>query len=343
MMDHTILESFLRQDEKFRILFRELGSGTAVHAYLITGEKGTGKKTLAGLMAEALLCTSDITRPCGACRNCVLCEKGEHPDLTVIEKGNPIAPGVRKDRTTIPVEDIREMIRLCGIRSSAGNRRAVLIRDADKMTVQAQNCLLKTLEEPPSDTYIILTTDHPESILTTISSRCRPIRTGAFEDEYILSVLEKQHVSRTRAADAVSLSGGSVGKALELASDDDYWKMREEVADIFFRTTSRSEILKISNAWKDRKQDADTLLSILESLVAMLTDARYGTTPKTDLSAFPEQWRRFSANASCDRFVLLADTISAARKQLQFSTNFQAVLEKIIFTFTGEGSKWLQL
>ncbi len=342
MMDHTILDSFLRQDEKYRILFSELGNGTAVHAYLITGEKGTGKKTLAGLMAETLLCSSDGIRPCGICRNCMLAEKGEHPDLTVIEKGNPIAPGVRKDRTTIPVEDIREMIRLCSIRSSGGNRRAILIRDAEKMTVQAQNCLLKTLEEPPSDTYIILTTDHPESILTTITSRCRPVRTGAFEDEYILSVLEKHHVSGIRAADAVSLSGGSVGKALELASDDAYWKTREEVADIFFSTTSRSEILKISNAWKDRKQDAETLLSILESLVGILTEARYGSKPKTDLSAFPEQWRRFSANASDDRFIMLMDTISTARKQLQFSTNFQAVLEKIIFTFTGEGNKWLQ-
>lgn len=341
-MEDIILESFLNHGETYRILFDQLQNETAVHAYLITGEKGTGKRTLARLMAKTILCSSGGKRPCGVCRNCVLAEKNEHPDLILIEKGSPIAAGVKKDRNTIPIEDIREMIRLCGIRSTDGNKRVVLLFDADKMTTQAQNCLLKTLEEPPSDTYLILATDHTESILPTIISRCRILRTKAWDDQYILSVLDRNHVLGEHSADAVAAAGGSIGRALELTNDDSYWKLRDEVMDIFFRTTSRSDVLKISNQWKDRKQDAEQLFSVLESLVGMLMEYRFYRDRKTDLSAFPPQWQKFAGKAQEEEFVVLTNCISSSKKQLQYSLNFQAVLEKLIFAFIGEGNKWLQ-
>ena len=341
-MEDVILESFLNKEETYRVLFDQLQKETAVHAFLITGEKGTGKRTLARLMAKTILCSSGEKRPCGVCRNCVMTEKQEHPDIILIEKGAPIAAGIKKDRNTIPIEDIREMIRLCGIRSTDGNKRVVLLFDADKMTSQAQNCLLKTLEEPPSDTYLILATDHTESILPTIISRCRILRTSAWDDEYIFSVLDRNHVMGDHSADAVAAAGGSIGKALELTSDDAYWKLRDEVMSIFFRTTSRSDVLKISNQWKDRKQDADQLFSVLESLIGILTEYRFFHGKRTDLSAFPAQWREFAGQAREEDFVALTECVSSARKQLQFSLNFQTVLEKMIFTFIGEGNAWLQ-
>ncbi len=340
MTMHEIQESFLRHGEEFRILFSQLSERTSVHAFLITGEKGTGKKTLAHLMGMTLLCSSEGSRPCGTCRNCSLAEQGEHPDMIVIEKGKPIAPGVKKERTTIPVEDIREMIRICGIRSTNGNMHVVVIRDAGKMTTQAQNCLLKTLEEPPADTCIILVTDHMESLLTTVISRCRIIRMKAWEDEYILSVLREHGVSAQRAADAAAASNGSVGKALELASEEDYWQLRKDVMDVFFGNTSRSEVLKISNQWKDKKQTAEEVLSILEMLLLMLYENRFGTK-RADLSAFPAQWQRFAAEAEKESFVMLSESVRETRRQLQFSVNFQAVLERIIFIFMGEGNRWL--
>ncbi len=340
MTMREILDGFLRHGEEFRVLFSQLSERTSVHAFLITGEKGTGKKTLGHLMGMTLLCTSEGNRPCGSCRNCLLAEQGEHPDLIVIEKGNPIAPGIKKDRATIPVEDIREMIRICGIRSTDGNMHVVLIHDADKMTPQAQNCLLKTLEEPPADTCIILATDHMESLLTTVISRCRIIRIKAWEDEYILSVLRKNGVPAQRAQEAVSASNGSVGRAIELASEDDYWKLRKDVLDVFFGNTSRSEILKISNQWKDRKQIAEDVLSILENILLMMYECRFGCR-QADLSNLPAQWQRFAAEAEKESFVMLSESVRETRQQLQFSVNFQAVLERIIFIFMGEGNRWL--
>ena len=339
-INHALAESFISQGEEFRVLFRQLEDHTHVHAYLITGEKGTGKRTLARLMCAYLLCNSENGRPCGICRNCSLVEKSEHPDVILIEQGASISSGSRKERTTIPVDDIREMIRLSGTRSPEGNGKVALIFNADKLTVQAQNCLLKTLEEPVSDLCIILVTDHIESILSTVLSRCRMIRMKAWPDEYIFSVLSHEGISGDRASKAVSEAHGSIGEALRLSSDEAYWTEREEILESFFRSSARSDVLAFSNRWKDRKSDADQILSILESLVHRLYEARFNPEKKNTLSEFPEKWQCFSSSAALEQFVELTDAVSNARKQLQFSTNFQAVVEKLLFVFMGEGNKW---
>ena len=341
-MERSILDSFLSQGREMQLLFRQFRDKTSVHAYLITGEKGTGKKTLARLLGASLLCTSDGERPCGICKSCILTEKGEHPDLIIIEPGTPLSMSVKKDRQTIPVEDIREMIRLCGVRSTEGNMHVVLIFGAEKMTVQAQNCLLKTLEEPPSDTCMILVTDQPEILLPTVLSRCRMIRLKAWDDDYVRKVLRERDISTKHIDAAVSASDGSVGKALEIAADDQYWELREEVMKTFFSCSSRSEVIRISNAWKDRKQDADRILGILGQFVSMMSEARFFPDKATDLSGFPANWQRFSKMAGPERFVLLTEAIASARNQLQYSVNFQAVVEKLLFTFIGEGSTWQQ-
>ena len=340
--NHALAESFISQGEEFRVLFRQLENRTHVHAYLITGEKGTGKRTLARLMCACLLCSAEKEKPCGTCRNCSLVEKSEHPDVILIDQGNSISSGSRKERTTIPVDDIREMIRLSGTCSPEGNSKVALIFNADRLTVQAQNCLLKTLEEPVSDLCIILVTDHIETILSTVISRCRTIRMKAWPDEYILSVLEREGISGDRASRAVSEANGSIGEALRLSSDDAYWAEREEILESFFRASARSDILAFSNKWKDRKTDSDQILTILESLIRRLWEARFHPEKANTLAEFPDNWQRFSASASLEQFVELANAVSNARKQLQFSTNFQAVVEKLLFVFIGEGNKWQQ-
>jgi DNA polymerase-3 subunit delta' len=342
IINHALAESFFSQGEEFRTLFRQLETRTHVHAYLITGEKGTGKRTLARAMCASLLCSSEESRPCGICRNCLLVEKSEHPDVILIDQNGTASSASRKERSTIPVNDIREMIRLSGTRSPEGNTKVALIFDADRMTPQAQNCLLKTLEEPVSDLCMILVTDHIESILSTVISRCRIIRMKAWSNDYLFSVLKREGVSGDMASRAVSEANGSIGEALRLSSDDAYWAEREELLESFFRASARSDILAFSNRWKDHKADSDQLLSILESLILRLYEARFNPEKNLDLSEFPEKWQRFSRFASVGQFAALSEAVSDARKQLQFSTNFQAVLEKLLFIFMGEGNKWLQ-
>lgn len=336
------LASFHEQGKEVSGLLSQLAEGRLVHAILITGEKGTGKRTLAKLIASALLCSSGENRPCGICRDCLLAGQGEHPDVTVIRQGVPLAPDGRKDRTTIPVDDIREMIRICGSHTLEGKARVVLLFDADRMTAQAQNSLLKTLEEPPENTYIILVTEHPEALLTTVISRCRPVRLKAWSDQYILNVLSQEGIPGSHAEECTAEAHGSIGRALELAGDGEYWKTRAEVNGMFFRPagTGRSDILRISNSWKDRKADAGTLLNILEASLDRMARFRFRTENGGEMTGLPDNWKSFSAKAGPENFSGLINAVSDARKQLESNVNFQAVLEQLLFVFMGEGNKW---
>ncbi len=312
-----------------------------VHALLIQGEPGTGKKTLAKLISSALMCKSDRDIPCGVCSGCRLALSGEHPDIIMIEKGKPLSAETTKGRSTIPVDDIREMIRISSQYPFEGGNRVVVISDAENMTVQAQNCLLKILEEPPQDTYFLLTSAHPDQLLTTVRSRCRPVKLVPWDRNFIVRILTEAGADDEKARKAASVSSGSIGNALRLISDDEYWKMRESVMDSFFRNTKRSELLRISNGWKDKKNDSDMLFGILEDDMHRLAFHRFNASEEDNISEFPDPWKRFASEASPERFAGLSDRIIEARKQTAFNVNFQAVIEQLLLAFIGEQELWV--
>ena len=263
-------DDFILQGSEIGALRSQIAEHRLVHAVLITGQPGTGKRTLARLIAASLMCTSDKEIPCGQCEGCRLAVSGEHPDITVIEKGNPLSQEVQKGRATIPVEDIREMIRICNRYAYEGGNRVVIIQEAENMTPQAQNSLLKILEEPPQNTYFLITASHPEQLLTTVRSRCRSIKLIPWEEEYIRKTLIESGVDPAVAGKSAAASYGSIGNAITLSSDDTYWRKKDEVINAFFRNRSRSEILNISTAWKDQKASADQMFNIVEDCIQQM-------------------------------------------------------------------------
>ena len=329
------LSSFSGQGEGIRALIRQLSSGKMVHALLITGEQGLGKRTMAMLIAAGLLCKSSGERPCGICTDCKNALVGEHADMTILRKGEPISADVAKGRSTIPVDDIREMIRLSGERTLEGGARVFLIFDADKMTPQAQNCLLKTLEEPPENTYIIMVTDHAENLLTTIVSRCRSVHLKPWPMDYVLQVLLDSGVTQERARESADAAMGSIGKALELASDEAYWQTRTEIFQAFFVNNRRSDIIRLSTGWKDRKGDAEQFFGILESQVRVLTRYRVLQTGEDQIRDFPDRWKSWAREGDISRFSALTEAVNTARKQNTSNVNFQSIMEQLLFAFMG--------
>ena len=300
-----------------------------VHALLISGEAGTGKWSLAQAIASALLCQGNGEKPCGKCRACIQMENLEHPDLIVLQKGVPISPEIKKPRANIPVDDIREMIRRTSVHALEGNRHAVIIRHAEDMGHEAQNALLKTLEEPPEGTFFLLTCIRVNELLPTIISRCRPLKMHPWSEKTIINALREHGIPDDRARHAAAAAHGSIGAALKIAEDESYWQFRKEVVDDFLECPSRSEILKISTKWKDRKAEADALFSILEDSLNQMLHRRCGAVPDGE-DDIPARWKQFSTQAEMEKYTKLFDGLLLARKRTAAQVNFQAVIEQVI-------------
>lgn len=187
-----------------------LAAGKNVHAYLLSGEPGTGKRSFARLLAAFLLgggaCMACASPQCPACRRVL---SGAHPDLYWYEK----------EKKSIPVADIRALTEKASITPYEGGRSVFVLNNFSSATPQAQNALLKTLEEPPESTVFILLCESTSSVLPTIISRCRRISFFGYPEKVLFEALQKEGIPLETAAQAAPLAAGSVTRALSIAQN----------------------------------------------------------------------------------------------------------------------------
>ncbi len=155
-------------DSIVRFFKRELELDRVASAYLFLGPDGVGKAFLAEVLAKALNCLNGRGDACGACASCAKIDKKSHPDVITIEE--------KDDKDSISIKAVRWLQEKISLKPYEGRSKVFIIKDADAMTKDAQNCLLKTLEEPPAASVIILVTSRPEQLLPTIKSRCKQVK-----------------------------------------------------------------------------------------------------------------------------------------------------------------------
>ena len=212
-------------------LGKSIESDALYHALLIEGDTGSGKRTLAKEISKAVLCEckNDVTRPlpCGECRACQLAERGLIPDIHYFSRG---------ERTTLGVEAVREMIDDTVMAATEFDSKIYIFEDAHTMTVQAQNALLKVLEEPPHGVNIILLCESADAMLTTIRSRARLLRMQRFTAEEIRRFLFEKEPGTLRENELSSIlprAEGSIGRALALLSPQSMSAAKKENDMIF--------------------------------------------------------------------------------------------------------------
>ena len=318
----------IRPGALFRKLITEFAAGTAVHAYLFTGPQGIGKRTLAMHCAMALLCKGE-SRPCFECPTCIRILDGTHPDVKII-------PGEK----TIGVDVIREAIRLTGEHSFEGGHRVIVIERAEKMTAQAQNCLLKTLEEPPEDTVFLLSAEEASSLLPTVVSRCRVKPVPPWSQEEMEPVLQKFGVPAERIGELCLLSGGSIGAALALYNDPKYGELRRKMMQTVFSMESAKDIFPIGSAMREEKEQADGYLDMMESLVRDVLLTRLGQREQRALEDYPRRWQAAGERAPVSSLQRVMDAIFLARRRKASQVSWQAVLEELLLKITEEVISW---
>jgi len=214
-----------------RLIARAVARGTLPPCLLLTGPEGVGKRRVALVLAELLNCDATETLvysgttvspdACGVCGACQRIARGVHADVIVIEPG---------ETGSIKVDAIRTVVGQAAFRPFEGRRRVVIIDGADRLVSEAQNALLKTLEEPASASVFVLITSRPHLLLATVRSRCPEIKFGGLATGEIADILVKRHrFDQTAALAAAASAGGSVASALELGSSD-HVQARESAA-----------------------------------------------------------------------------------------------------------------
>ncbi|MFO7636870.1 MAG: hypothetical protein R6W96_06150 [Clostridia bacterium] len=250
-------------------LFRAIGNNRISHAYIFEGQKGTGKKTIARHFGKILLCEAPVRNDaCGKCGHCRILGAGGKGELYVLEK-----------EKSISVEDIRNLQKDVVLLPVNSKRKVYLIIDGDNMTPQAQNCLLKTMEEPPPHCFIIITAVDSEKLLETIISRAVVLQTGINTPGEIRVWLdEKSAATSEEKMHAALHAEGSMGKALEILESRNYRELREKAVDYIKAilngdSTGSFRLIKEING--------DWATSFLEFLTGFFKDmALYGTVPE---------------------------------------------------------------
>ncbi len=303
----------------------DLASGRLSHAVLLSGRKGIGKKTLAHELARGVLCEAEGRRPCGVCGTCRRYLSRTLPDLMI--------PAPRAGEKTLKVESIRAVVDQLASAPVEGRRRAVVIENAERMTPQAQNVLLKTVEEVDPATWFFLTADTLNGVLPTILSRCRVCRMPPWSDDRLLAALAGKGIPPEEARRLVPLSAGAIGKALEIHADPSFFAALETVKNTFFAVRRPSDIpaaLKLlRDAVKDKKDQEARLLEILEDQVDLLIR-------RPDASEAPESWR--DADESSLRRIL--EAVLRVKAQRASNVGFTGCAENLLSVISEETKLW---
>ena len=257
-------KDILGHEKPIRLLQQAIKTDKVVHSYLFLGNEGIGKKHVALQFSKALNCLGGGNETGEACDHCISCKKvdgGQHPDVLLLEPENH----------TLKVEQVRQMQRDLAYRPYEGRRRVCIIAAADRMAPNMSNTLLKTLEEPPLHTVIILLANNSRLLLATILSRCQAVRFNPLPVSLVAQWLVKEKGVNTDEAHLLaSLSEGSPGRALAL---------QEEMGEIPRVDLlkgwlgARSLSLEAMEQWAESlPSDRERLVSVLEVGKTLLRD-----------------------------------------------------------------------
>ncbi|ACX53196.1 DNA polymerase III, delta prime subunit [Ammonifex degensii KC4] len=305
----------LGQERALRLLRRDLETGRIAHAYLFSGPEGVGKRTTAEFFACSILCLAPRERPCGECRSCRLFRMGNHPNYYFLapEQGGSLGIALVKEL-------------LSKVYRSASGYRVAVIDQAESLTLEAQNAMLKLLEEPPRLVCFLLVTSQKEALLPTVVSRCREVKFGRLPRSVVAACLKERGFPPEEAACLASLSGGSLGKALTL-SEERVKIWRERALELLVAPRLRTLL-----SWEEVK-DKDLALTVLDFFTLWVRDFlvfQLTREPKLLLNGDREEKFWEETDLPLDYLLVAGDLADKARQWLRFNVRPAVCLEGLV-------------
>ncbi len=318
--------SIVGQKNIVRRLISSIKQDKVGHAYIFSGPKGIGKKTIAKAFAHMLLCNQpDGDRGCGKCISCRLWEENTNPDFYISES----------EGSSIAVNDIRDMQNDIIIKPLYSNRKVYLIVDGEKMTVQAQNCLLKTLEEPPAYAVIILTTSNYDALLDTVCSRCTNYSFEKNTQQEVCKILESKLGRECNDLEfIIQYSDGIIGTALELAMSDEFIPLREKTIETMLKletTANSKKFLDICEFFMENKDNMDKVLNIMllvyRDLIVLLADGKENMLINSDKK---NKMISVANRYTLEKLIENIRIIEFIRRSIKQNANYQLAIETMI-------------
>ena len=289
-----MFEKIIGNEKNKSILEKSIEIKKTSHSYLFWGIDGIGKKLIALEFAKKMLCLEPENKEC-RCKSCIEFESGSNPDFIMIEP----------EDGKIKIDQIRNLQRKVAEKPINSNKKVYIINDSDKMTTEAQNCLLKTLEEPPEYLTIILICSNEYSMLSTINSRCTRMHFDNLETNQIKKFLEEKYPETKFSEKIIKLSQGSIGKTLKLNQKTQLYENIENLFDSF-KTKDLIDITSIAEEIYNEKEEINSVLEYMNILALEFS--------KKDI-----------------RYINAIDIIEDTKKRLQANSNYDMCVDNLLF------------
>ena len=302
--------------------------GKVSHAYILNGPDLSGKMMIAEAFARALLCEKQDPDGCGECRSCRQSDDRNNPDIIYVKHDKP---------NTISVDDIRTQLNNDIVIKPYSNQYKIYIVDeAEKMNQQAQNALLKTIEEPPAYAVIMLLTTNADSFLQTIRSRCITLNLKSVKNDVIKSYLMTEKKIPDYQADVcAAFAQGVVGKAIKLASSDDFNELKESALSLIKRLDDidlyeMGEAIKQISDYKLQVQDYFDLITVWyrDVLYMKATNDVNGLIFKDEVYDIKKQASKHSYHG----IEAIIEALDKAKLRINANVNFDLVIELFLMT-----------
>ena len=327
------LKDIIGQDLIKKQIIESVKNDRVSGGYIITGEKGSGKEFVASVFSQMLVCEKGGDDICGECHSCKMAQAHTHPDIKYVVHEKP---------TSISVEEVRDQV--CSdvfIKPYQASRKIYIVNDADRLTPQAQNALLKTFEESPEYVVIMLLASNINMLLPTVRSRCitwelKPVSKDVLKN-YLMKELE---VPDYRADIAIAFAQGNLGKARSMASSDDFSAMQAAAQSVVnhCREDSIADLISLVRSLSEYKVDAGEFLDMItvwyrDVLMFKATGETESLVYKDDISII----RKVARRSSYEGIEEVLGAIQRAKDRLRANVGFETVMELLFATMQENG------